>query len=549
MKRRLSWTRQLRSAVFPLGLAVLASATHAQTTMATPRENSIPDIGKLEFVGADYKLGFGVFVDVDTVDRSVPNHVGISTLYVVRNQDSPALLRYETAAQTVDCTDDNHKFLRQLSSNKFLANGTVAEQKTKPGYIREAVPGSMDARLWQLACRDSAFPDQSGEHSITGLAQAMAYYDPLQEEQDDILNNNGVPANPDDPGRALYLDIRHKDLAATSQDEVLPLLADYERAADQGSRQAMWRLAELSERLKIPGGGDMWGRRLADAGDARAQYLMAGQLKAAQPCDLSRSYLQRSAEQGYTKAELTLGTFYQAGTCGPVDLTQAATWYEKAARDGDFNAQLHLGYLYERGLGVKASAGEAAAWYSIATGHSDWEDGIDQYKAELALDHIRTTSFLSHGTGDYRDRARQLCQQDRVCSLVAIKDVGDVPKMAGLHKNFHEETLADDRYRVQYRGNGLLGKDVIIAVAIMRGAEHCRSAGYPYLTAKTEDMQTLAISFTDGSGNSLYKGEWPTASVEVYCSYVREPNSVIAVDFIKSAGEAYASRTYPNAKP
>lgn len=407
----------------PPAIPVTTVTTVPALPPVSPPVYSPADTAQFYFVGGDFDYGTALFVEPASIDRSNPKSVRLQTMIVSRGPGFLGLTRYERAAQSVDCSDDNREFMRILSWTQFQENGTIVEQKARPGHIREAIPGKVDRKLWQLACHPDTAPADG--KTVTGVTAALGLYDPLQEQEDDLLYNNHVPSKADDPGRALYLETRHKELAATSVDDLRPLLSDYTSAADQGSRQAMWRMAVLSTILKIPGGNDTWSRRLADAGDAFAQYIMAVHLRSNTPCDEARTYLQRSADQGQVKALLGMGAFFENGICGAKDPAQAVVWYEKAARQGDFNGQFQLGYMYENSVGVKRSASESAAWYVLAMGHSPWEPGVDEYRAELGMDHLRQGSF---GLGDYRQRASQLCLQDKVCSLVVIKDFNDTSK-------------------------------------------------------------------------------------------------------------------------
>lgn len=561
MTQSLSLARYLKRAALPLGLLVLAGAAHAQVP-APPVPSSTPPAtasatdpdytAPLYYAGGDYDDGYGLFVDPAVIDRSVATNVRLQVITVLRNRGPLGTARYERAVLRLDCSDDNRQLLRKLARTQFQMTGPVA-QTNLPGETREAIPGTAERKLWQIVCRGTAFPADDG-NTVAGIAGAIALYDPLQDDYDDTLANQGVAAKAEDPGRALYVATRVQELAAPSEDALRALLPDYERAADQGSRQAMWRLADLGAPLKLSDGPTKWWQKLADAGDVRAQYFLALQLRDGSACPQSRTYLQQAAAQGYVLAEVSLGYDFENGICGPVDTAQAAVWYEKAARAGNFNGQLHLGNMYEQGISVTRSPSEAGAWYSIATGHSPWEKAVDQYQGELALDHLRQqnrgmmSGRVGAGLGDYDARARQLCLQDKVCSLVVVKDVGDLPRPPAMHSSFEEEKLAEDRYRVQYKDSISVGENVITQVAIMRGAQICQAAGYPYLTAHPEPIQTLVLTMTGGFVTT-HIDDILTASADVQCSYARGARSAVAADFIKSALDAYGAATRPGQRP
>ena len=419
-------TNRLHVGVLSLGLVllVLAEDALAAKRVAAPPATA-PEVARFSFVGADNAHGRGVFVEPATIDRRQPAKVGFYSLYVFRDSSFQNLPRYERTYQVADCTYDTVQFLQSVSWTRYGHNGEVLGQSNKPDGERQAVPGSIDQTLWRQVCRDALpAPDSSdiSDDIKTGVAAAVAFYAPMQEAADDLLHNGGVTAGPDAPGRALYLATRSKELAAISADDVPPLLADYERAANQGSHQAMWRLAILSNILKIDGDYDAWIRRLAEAGDALAQYSLAARLQSASPCGEARIWLQRAAEQGHVPAEAALGSWFEDGTCGPTDVSQAALWDEKAARNGAFLGQWRLGGLYARGLGVPQNVTEAAAWYGVAASHSPWESGLsleDVDGAQMSLESMKGKMFLTLGWDGARDRARQLCREDKVCSLTA----------------------------------------------------------------------------------------------------------------------------------
>jgi hypothetical protein len=74
----------------------------------------------------------------------------------------------------------------------------------------------------------------------------------------------------------------------------------------------------------------------------------------------------KAAEQGYPRAQYSLGVKYDNGQGTPQDYGQALSWYRKAAERGHRGAQTNLGVLYYRGNGVKKDYVEADKWFSIA---------------------------------------------------------------------------------------------------------------------------------------------------------------------------------------
>ena len=77
-------------------------------------------------------------------------------------------------------------------------------------------------------------------------------------------------------------------------------------------------------------------------------------------------WTERSASQGYARAELYLGVCYTEGRGTPVDYAAAMKWYHKAADQGDTDAQICIGYQYLRGNGVGKDAEKAKEYFLSA---------------------------------------------------------------------------------------------------------------------------------------------------------------------------------------
>lgn len=89
--------------------------------------------------------------------------------------------------------------------------------------------------------------------------------------------------------------------------------------------------------------------RLAEAGDAAAQCLLADSLDAGtldiRDQELSVAWYRQSAAQGFTRAEFYLGSMIAFGFGTTTDLDEAAVWFRRAAAKGDPAAQYRLGEL------------------------------------------------------------------------------------------------------------------------------------------------------------------------------------------------------------
>jgi TPR repeat protein len=159
----------------------------------------------------------------------------------------------------------------------------------------------------------------------------------------------------------------------------------------------------LRDAAALAGTKDPWSetRRLAEAGDARAQYelgnLYAERYKSAPwgfvkaDYDEAQNWYRKAADQGHAEAK---GKYYSynfkfypddewlfravaaemsaMGLSVPQQLDEAAFRWRKAAEQGNAQAQFNLGNMYESGQGVSRDHTEAANWYRKAAqqGHS-----------------------------------------------------------------------------------------------------------------------------------------------------------------------------------
>jgi len=78
------------------------------------------------------------------------------------------------------------------------------------------------------------------------------------------------------------------------------------------------------------------------------------------------TWYRKAAEQGYARAQVSLGVMYDIGLGVKKDYVQAVAWYRKAAEQGYAAAQYNLGVMYDHGLGVKKDYVQAVTWYRKA---------------------------------------------------------------------------------------------------------------------------------------------------------------------------------------
>ncbi len=93
------------------------------------------------------------------------------------------------------------------------------------------------------------------------------------------------------------------------------------------------------------------------------------------------------AEQGYAKAQYTLGLMYDMGQGVPQDYGEAMKWFREAAEQGDAIAQSILGIMYRDGQGAPQDYTEAHKWFnlSVVEGDAAWATTTQLRDAVAAL--------------------------------------------------------------------------------------------------------------------------------------------------------------------
>jgi TPR repeat protein len=77
------------------------------------------------------------------------------------------------------------------------------------------------------------------------------------------------------------------------------------------------------------------------------------------------------AEQGNAEAQNEMGEMIERGMAGPVDFTQAASWFQKSAMQGYAAGQRNLGILYKNGVGVSRGTTQTLSWLTNAANQND----------------------------------------------------------------------------------------------------------------------------------------------------------------------------------
>ncbi|CAN5424003.1 hypothetical protein BH11PSE11_BH11PSE11_01760 [soil metagenome] len=120
-------------------------------------------------------------------------------------------------------------------------------------------------------------------------------------------------------------------------------------------------------------------RELAEGGDAVSQYYLGlmianGNGVAADPA-AAVVWLEKSAVQGYVRAQNSLGELYFYGRGVTTDIERAREWFQKAANQGLAGAQRNLGHYYLAQRRVDYP--RAIFWLEKATSDKDPLDELE----------------------------------------------------------------------------------------------------------------------------------------------------------------------------
>ncbi len=133
-------------------------------------------------------------------------------------------------------------------------------------------------------------------------------------------------------------------------------------------------------------------------------YEMAAQAEQRGRKGDAMSYLLKSADMGYARAQSAVGIDYADGKGLPRDAQKAVHYLELAAAQGNKGAQAKLGEIYENGEGVPADQARALEYYRASAAQHDTN-------AEFALG---VAYEFGNGVGHNRALAIQYLRQSSV---------------------------------------------------------------------------------------------------------------------------------------
>ena len=183
----------------------------------------------------------------------------------------------------------------------------------------------------------------------------------------------------------------------------------------------------------------------AETGHAEAQYYAAVCYGAgvAPKMQEAKRWMQKSANQGLTKAQYLLGVGYISGDFGEKDETNGLSWISKAAESHNADAQWFLGLRHLRGEGVSLDEKRAAALFQEAAkqdhAQACYELGVCYEKGiGVENDPNKAANWLASA------------------SLLTM----NLPKIPGIAEK-HPLRVSDPEKQVEYGIAYVLGKDQV----------------------------------------------------------------------------------------
>jgi len=158
---------------------------------------------------------------------------------------------------------------------------------------------------------------------------------------------------------------------------------------------------------------------LAAAGAAAAEDFAAGmRAHLAKKYAESRQVFQALADAGDARAQFMMGTIYEQGLGTPKDLAAAAAWYRRAADGGNASAQYNLGVFYQFGKGVAKDPAEAARRLHMAAeqGHGRAQNNLSTFYftgVGVARDVAEAWKWLTLSAQDLKGAGREIALSNR----------------------------------------------------------------------------------------------------------------------------------------
>jgi TPR repeat protein len=158
---------------------------------------------------------------------------------------------------------------------------------------------------------------------------------------------------------------------------------------------------------------------LAAAGAVAAEDFAAGmRAHLAKKYAESRQVFAALADAGDARAQFMMGTIHEQGLGVPKDLAAAAVWYRRAADGGNASAQYNLGVFYQFGKGVAKDPAEAARLLQMAAeqGHGRAQNNLSTFYftgVGVARDVVDAWKWLTLSAQDLKGAGREIALSNR----------------------------------------------------------------------------------------------------------------------------------------
>jgi len=224
----------------------------------------------------------------------------------------------------------------------------------------------------------------------------------------------------------------------------------FKKAAESGHVEAQLNLAEMfllennteENREKAC----FWFSKSADAGNTVARMRLAetqSNNKNSEIWKYAIDLLTKLAENGNTRAQITLGNALFNGIGTSKDYDSAFTWYQKAAEKRDNVAQYKVGMMYRDGQGTEKDLKKAVEWLSASANNN-----FTKAKVELAI-------MFRRGTTVERDLSKALEWYQQAANTGDANSMYQIAVMyrdgIGIDVNIPESNRWFDRFSKQER--------------------------------------------------------------------------------------------------
>jgi TPR repeat protein len=158
---------------------------------------------------------------------------------------------------------------------------------------------------------------------------------------------------------------------------------------------------------------------LAATGAVAAEDFAAGmRAHLAKKYAESRQVFQALADAGDARAQFMMGTIYEQGLGVSKDLATAAAWYRRAADGGNASAQYNLGVFYQFGKGVAKDPAEAARMLHMAAeqGHGRAQNNLSTFYftgVGVPRDVVEAWKWLTLSAQDLKGAGQEIALSNR----------------------------------------------------------------------------------------------------------------------------------------